>query len=150
MIEKSHPTRLNTPSSERSLPKPAPSRKEASEILTSSLLFNQPGLTPNLRTYHPTPETMALLMDYYVCNEDILIKILYKPSGRGASFWNLSCCRHQYVDGGMSQYPWGGKKRTASKIRSCARACSRPRNTVYNTASYRLTGNDSTGCNFWD
>jgi hypothetical protein len=34
----------------------------------------------SLRTYHPHPEIMGILWEYYVRNIDILVKILYKPT----------------------------------------------------------------------
>lgn len=34
----------------------------------------------NLRSYHPSPEMIRVLWDYYVRNVDLLVKIVYKPA----------------------------------------------------------------------
>lgn len=43
-------------------------------------LLTSMNTTQNLRDYHPSPGVMQLMWDYYVCNVDILVKVLHKPT----------------------------------------------------------------------
>lgn len=47
---------------------------------SSSSLFGTTCAKTSLQSYHPSPEVMGVLWDYYVRNIDVLIKILYKPA----------------------------------------------------------------------
>ena len=50
------------------------------QTLDGSSLLRTSCAKESLRAYHPSPETITVLWDYYVRNVDILVKILYKPT----------------------------------------------------------------------
>lgn len=50
--------------------------------LAGSLMFNMSKAKRNIRSLHPSAETVSVLWEYYVCNVDTLVNILYKPMVR--------------------------------------------------------------------